>query len=64
MDEDEIEGCPWCGKKPLIYLGYVGTINEQWIASCENELCPAQPTVENVCRTKKEAIAAWNTRKG
>ena len=39
---------------------YVDTLNEQWVVSCENELCPAQPTVENVYYTKEEAIEAWN----
>lgn len=61
---NEIKNCPWCGKQPFIHFMYVDTLNEQWVVSCENELCPAQPTVENVYYTKEEAIKAWNTRKG
>ena len=66
--KSEIKPCPWCGKEPDVYClgmsGIFGISNyELWEVSCENELCPCQPTLSNSCMTKEEAICEWNTRR-
>jgi hypothetical protein len=55
----ELKPCPWCASSPVVERVNIGDCD--WRCSCPNwNECEAQP--ETFGATRKEAIAAWNTR--
>ena len=51
--------CPWCAAEPIVEHVAIGDCD--WRCSCPNwNECEAQP--ETFGPTRKQAIAAWNTR--
>lgn len=53
MDNEELKECPFCGDKPGILEGY-----SVWFVICVDDVHRAG----TCCKTKQEAIKAWNTR--
>ena len=62
--------CPWCGKKPSLWVDKPGSTFGlcQAEAECKTVNCPVQPRVMVIELGQKEALLAvlklWNTRKG
>ena len=54
---NELKLCPFCGKKPMVGKGGPG--NLVWYIECEEDEHVASVQSGG---TRKEAIAAWNTR--
>lgn len=55
----EARPCPWCGAQPTSQPWHGGRPTKKMIA-CENDGCAVSPQVTG--QTRREALAAWNTR--
>ena len=65
--EPELKPCPFCGGEAKIALfGY--DCGHEGNVICMSDTCPAMCRVDwgprDICKTKAEAIAAWNRRAG
>ena len=56
----DLKPCPFCGGKASSVEDYGHS--SAWEVGCFNGVCRVEPHVWE--KTKAEAIAAWNTRKG
>ena len=57
MSQEELKPCPFCSSTANVE--YEWTDKWTWQVVCGGENCGA---MTRMCRTEKEAIAAWNQR--
>lgn len=61
----ELKPCPFCGGEPTMSSYTYSTLGGGYVqfkVECENDNCPAQPTVDWHYWSEAEAAEAWNTR--
>ena len=62
---DGLRPCPFCGREPTMSSYTYSTLGGGYVqfkVECENDNCPAQPTVDWHYWSEAEAAEAWNTR--